>query len=194
MPGSATFAGFDIGLTYKLTRADTLTLDAEYNHAKYNKFVYNENVGFANPANNGCVIGAAHAIPVGGIIVPVNTIDCSGKQFNHAPLWSGTMGLQHVFDLYADSTLTAAVSSRFSSTIWGAVNFIPNERLPSYTQTNIYLTYRPPAQRWSATLFAKNLEDSAGYTNAFQAQFVAGLVAASILPPRTYGVQVTVNF
>ncbi len=192
--GSATLDGFDLGVIYKLTRVDTLTIDAEFNHSKYNTFVYNENVGYANPANNGCGIGASHEISVGGNTVPVNSIDCSGKQLDHAPLWSGTMGLQHVFDLHADSTLTAAVSSRFSSAIWGAVDFIPNERLPSYTQTNLYLTYVPPAHRWSLTLYAKNLEDSAAYTNAFQAQFVAGLVAASILPPRTYGVQATVNF
>jgi iron complex outermembrane receptor protein len=192
--GRATIKGVNLSVLSQLTRADTVRLDVEYNQSRYDSFTYDANVGFANSLNTGCGIGPAHTIAIGSVSVPVNTIDCSGFELTKAPKWSGTFGYEHVFSLDGGAAVSAEVTTRASSRTWGAVDFIANERLPSFTQTNLSLSYTPPSQAFTVTAFGRNLENSNIYTNAFQAQFVPGLVAASILAPRTYGARFAVRF
>jgi iron complex outermembrane receptor protein len=192
--GRAKIKGVDLSTIWQFTRTDTFKLDIEYNQSRYDSFKYDENVGFANKLNTACVIGPAHSITVGGTAVPVNTIDCSGFELTKAPKWSGTVGLEHVFPLPTGASVIADVNTRASTRIWGAVDFIPNERLPGFTQTNVNLSYVSPNDRFTVSAYGRNLENSAIYTNAFQAQFVPGLVAGSILAPRTYGARVVVQF
>jgi iron complex outermembrane receptor protein len=192
--GKATIKGVDFSAIYKLTADDTLNLDLEYNDTQYNSFSYDVNAGFANAQTTGCKIGPTHTSVIDSTNVAVNSVDCSGFQLAKAPAWSGTVGYAHVFELSNGGRLTSAVNTHFSSQIWGGVDFIANEHLPAYNQTNFDLTYDAPGRAWSVTAFVKNIENSAAYTNSFEAQFVAGLVHASILAPQTYGVRVAAHF
>jgi len=192
--GSATVKGFDASVIYKLTAKDTFSFDVEYNDSEYKSFIYDVNAGFATPVSTGCKIGAVHPVVIDGVSTNVNTVDCAGFQLAKAPKWSGSAGYKHAFDVGNGATVTAGVDTHFSSRIWGGVDFIANQRLPSYTQTNADLTYMAPGGRWSLTAFVRNIENKAAYTNAFEAQFVPGLVHASILAPRTFGVRVSAGF
>lgn len=192
--GRATMKGLDLSAVYQFTRMDTVKLDVEYDQSRYNSFTYNENVGYANALNTGCAIGPVHAITVGGVAVPVNTIDCSGFEAEKAPKWSGNFDYEHMFPWHNGANVIADLGTRASSAMWGAVDFIPNERLHSFTQTNFNLSYTSPNQMWTLGAYVRNIENSSVYTNAFQAQFVPGLVAASILAPRTYGATLEVKF
>jgi iron complex outermembrane recepter protein len=192
--GRATIKGIELSADYQFTRNDTVKLDVEYDQSRYASFTYDENVGFANALNTGCIIGPAHRIFVGGISVPVNTIDCSGFELTKDPKWSATFSYEHLFPLRSGAGVSAELTSRASSRIWGAVDFIPNERLPSFTQTNFSLSYLSPNRALTLTAYVRNIENSNIYTNAFQAQFVPGLVAGSILAPRTYGARIAVKF
>ena len=192
--GSATVKGFDVSVVYKASPNDTFGFDVEYNDSKYKSFLYDVNAGFATPKSTGCKIGPVHPVVIDGVSTNVNTVDCAGFQLAKAPKWSGTASYEHVFELAGGATVVAGVDTHFSSKIWGGVDFIPNQRLPSYTITNLDLTYHAPQDRWSVMAFVRNVGNKAAYTNAFQAQFVAGLVHASILAPRTYGVRVRTSF
>lgn len=192
--GRATMKGVNFSTVYQATRLDTVKLEVEYDQSRYKSFTYNENVGYANALNTGCAIGPVHSIAVGSVAVPVNTIDCSGFEAEKAPRWSGSASIEHVFPFHTGANVTADLSTRASSAIWGAVDFIPNERLHSFTQTNFNLSYTSAKQNWTVGAYVRNIENSSIYTNAFQAQFVAGLVAGSILAPRTYGATFEVSF
>jgi iron complex outermembrane receptor protein len=193
--GKATIKGAEASIIYRMTPQDTLSFDVEYNDSKYNSFLYDVNAGFATSVSTGCKIGPVHPVVIDQVTTNVNTIDCAGFELAKAPKWSGKVGYEHVFQLGGDAgSVVAGGDMVFSSKIWGGVDFIANQRLPDYSQVNLDLTYRSPDEAWSVMAYVRNVGDTAAYTNAFQAQFVPGLVHASILAPRTWGVRLQSRF
>ena len=77
-------------------------------------------------------------------------------------------------------------------TEWLNIDFIPAEREKSYEVFDADLTYT--ATRWSLGVFGRNLGNRAYYTGGIQQPFVAGLFAANIGPPRTYGIHADYRF
>ena len=124
----------------------------------------------------------------------MQTVDCSGKQVVKAPTWSGNVGLRHLTTFGDGGTLELEARTKFSSSYWGAVDFIPNERQGSYTMTSLQATYTVVGGRWRVTAYVHNLENSDVATSSFQAPFVPGVVYGALLPPRTYGARLSFNF
>jgi iron complex outermembrane receptor protein len=52
----------------------------------------------------------------------------------------------------------------------------------------------PKDNRYNVGAFVRNIGDRAYYTGGFEQPFVAGLFAANIAPPRTFGVRGSVKF
>jgi iron complex outermembrane receptor protein len=103
------------------------------------------------------------------------------------------LGYQHTSD-FSFGEIETNIQSRLSASYWLDVDYIPNERAPSYTRSDLDITYRPPVGTWSISGYVHNLENSAVYTGAVEQPFVAGLIEAQILPPRTYGVRFQAHF
>ncbi len=183
--GQATLRGFDVTTKYLLTDNDTFSLDAEYNSAVYNSFVYTQPYGFATAASSSCSLGPNKN--------GTQTIDCSGRPLSRAPLWSATLGFEHDANL-GFGTLQASIRTHLSTAYYLDVDYVPSEKAPGYTRSDLDLTYHPPSGKWSLGAYVHNLENSAVYAGGVEQPFVGGLTYAEILPPRTFGGRFTIGF
>jgi iron complex outermembrane receptor protein len=184
--GSATLQGVDLALKYRLTPNDTILANVEYNHTNYDTFSYVQPFGFASPGSVSCLLGPN--------VRGSQTIDCSGHPLARAPLWSGSIGYEHVVDLPDGATLTASVHTQLSSSYWLNVDYIPAEKAQGYSRSDLDLVYRPASGDWSLSGYIRNLENAAVYTGSVEQPFVPGLVFATVLPPRTFGGRFEINF
>jgi len=201
--GDATIAGATVDVIGKLTDADTLSLSTEYAISHYTSYFFQEPAPVFQPASTGCNITGPYApgapIPYSSAgyttnidPTPIVVGNCAGFQVARVPLWSGTVGLQHVFNLPGSATLRAGAQMHFVDAEWLNIDFISAERARSYELIDADLTYAAP--RWSVGLFGRNLGNTAYYTGGLQQTFIAGLFAANIGPPRTYGVHADYHF
>jgi iron complex outermembrane receptor protein len=184
--GEATLKGFNGTIKYIATRHDTFTAGVEYNDTRYTNFVYTQPAGStaANPTTSTCALSTSGA---------TQTVNCTGRPLSRAPLWTGSLGYQHIAD-FSFGRIESNIQSRLSDSYWLDVDYVPNERAPSYTRTDLDVTYKPPVGTWSVSAYVHNLENSAVYTGGVEQPFVGGLVDAQILPPRTYGVRFQAHF
>jgi iron complex outermembrane receptor protein len=184
--GVANIEGFDVTGKYKVTPDDTLSVDAEYNHSEYTDFAYSQPFGYASPASTACILGPNK----GGF----QSINCSGRPLSRAPLWSGSIGWMHRFDLDGSGSVEASINAHLSSGYWIAIDYIPSERASGYSRSDFDLTYRPQSGAWSLSGYVHNLENAAVYTGGSEHPFVSGLTLATIMPPRTFGARFTLDF
>ena len=113
----------------------------------------------------------------------------SGSVLPFAPRSTAILGLQHRLGLAELGGLTARIESRYESSSWVTFSEAAGTRQPPHTVSNAYLTYDSPRGAWSVSGYVKNLENAAVLANAQQGP--AGLEAADIGPPRTFGLQVS---
>jgi iron complex outermembrane receptor protein len=188
--GAATLYGFNVDLTDKLTRHDTLHLAAEYNHSRYSSFILQVPSVLFDPVASGCKdIGN-----VPGPVLPLAQIDCAGYSVPHAPEWTGVVDYSHDFDLPNGGAIQLGASARLSSWAWLAVDFVPEERAPAFHVLNADLSYMTPNRSWSVTGYVRNITNATEYTGGFLSAQVPEIFSANINPPRTYGVQLHLHF
>ena len=112
--------------------------------------------------------------------------DLKGEPLNRAPKWAASAGYQHTFMLGGDYELVAGARTRISDEYFlfydGGVNFY---RQPSFTQTDVTLTFNAPDRRWYVQGFAKNLENNVIINDLSSGAFQS----VSVNEPRTYGVR-----
>lgn len=193
--GRAVSYGVDLDTVFQATPHDELSLKVQYNKSKYNTFAY------SHPA-------AAFGSPVltcglGPIVNGSQVIDCGGKQLVRTPTWSGTASYSHTFDLGSVGKLEAYASTRFSSSYFLSIEFLPIAKQDSYAIGDFDLTYTSNDGRFSVTGFVHNiwnelvLERASRYPFVNAANPVAnplGLYLSNPRPPRTYGVRARMNF
>lgn len=188
--GAATLYGFNMDLTDKFTRHDTLHLAAEYNHSRYSSFILQVPSVLFDPVASGCKdIGN-----VPGPVLPLAQIDCAGYSVPHAPEWTGIVDYSHDFDLTNGGAIQLGASARLSSWAWLAVDFVPEERAPAFHVLNADLSYMTPNRSWSVTGYVRNITNATEYTGGFLSAQVPEIFSANINPPRTYGVQLHLHF
>jgi len=203
--GNATLYGGTADIIIKPTDSDTLSFSGEYAHSRYDAFAYLTPAANFNPSSTGCrtsgpyAPGASLPVSAGGKTsntgaTPAYLNDCSGFQVARVPKWSGNAAYAHDFHLANGGTVSADASVNFSSARWLTIDFIPAERDGAYAVVNANLTYSAPGDRWSVGLFGRNLTKSVYYTGGIQSGFLAGLVAANIGAPRTYGIRANFKF
>lgn len=203
--GDATIYGGTIDVTARPTRADTLTFSAEYAHSRYDNFAYLTPAPVAAPGSTGCTTlgpfmpGEALPIEASGTNVnnsPVPQVirNCAGFQVARVPRWSGTVAYTHRFDLANGGAVDLGGSVNYASARWITIDFIPTERDDAYAIVNANLDYTSADGRMTIGLFGRNLTKTVYYTGGIQSGVVAGLVAANISAPRTYGVRASFRF
>ncbi len=183
--GSSTIKGAEISARYLLGRNTTLSFDAQYVDAKYDRFIYTTPAGGTNgPPVTSCPF--VRSSPT------IYTINCAGKQLQQTPKWAGNVGIQHVVHLDRN-TLTGDVTTRFQSSDSVGFELVPVERQNAFTETNVAITLAPAAGKWSATAFVNNIESNRPLGQSFLTTTV-GIYAATVAPPRTAGVRFAVEF
>jgi iron complex outermembrane recepter protein len=116
-----------------------------------------------------------------------------GNQMTDAPNWTISLGAEHDFNLANDALIAVRVQSELNSGYWELYSHDPGTHQSAYTETNVTVTYTPPDGKWSASLWAKNLENSVVLGPAAVGG-QPGPASSFISPPRTIGVNFAVNW
>lgn len=203
--GAATLYGATVDVVAKPTPSDTLSFAGEYAHSRYDSFNIQTPVPFYQTGSLGCrqagpfAPGASlpyrqsNGSTTNDGPLPVFVNDCGGLQVARVPKWTGTISYAHVFDLPGGASLSVDAAAKYSSARWINTEFIPVERDGKYAVLDANLTYSSADGAYSIGLFGRNLTKTVYYTGGVQAVFVAGLFAANIAPPRTYGVRASIH-
>jgi iron complex outermembrane recepter protein len=113
-----------------------------------------------------------------------------GHYLPHAPLASGRLHYGHDFDFVKGWIVTPSVSLYAQSTSYLREFNLLIDKVPSYTKTDLSLTFTDDAAHWNAAAFVENLENNAIRTNGA----VALGYVSDYAPPRLYGVRVSYKY
>jgi iron complex outermembrane recepter protein len=114
-----------------------------------------------------------------------------GLQLQNAPDWTINVGLAHDWVLSSGATLTARLRARYEDAFWGDFLHSPGLYQAAGTRTDASLTWAAAGRRYSAVLWAKNLENRAVQAAAATAND-PGPGSTFLEAPRTYGLGVTI--
>lgn len=193
--GSSTIYGFEVSAEYLAAETLQLGLDVNYTHAEYDDYSYqtpdlspllNLPAG-AVPPNTGCGYTLSNA---------TYRVDCGGRQMFQVPTWTVGGNISKTFRLANDGSIGVEVRSRYESGRWLNDSFLPDTRVGGNTRTDANLTYSAPDDRWSVTAYVNNIENDDVPANAFlnSAYPFVPFIAATLRPPRTYGVRAQFKF
>jgi iron complex outermembrane receptor protein len=178
--GKSTIKGLDLDAAFLVTEATRISAQVSFLDTKANNFVYTP----ASVPFSACAISGAP---------PRVNVDCSGRVLPRSPRWSGTVALDHTFDLGESGSIVANISTRFSSKYSGSIFYLPQHQQSGYTRSDASLTYSPEDKNWSISGFVNNIEDKAVLTMAGTFSLMR-VDYVNLQPPRTYGVRATFNF
>lgn len=183
--GNATLYGASADIIARVTTADTISLNAEYNHTKFDRFTY-QVPSFFNVATTGCSVGP--------VATGRRTVDCSGFPLPRAPEFSARGNYAHVFTFDGGASVTFNATGNYQSSKYLTIDYLRSGHVGNTFSADLDLTYRPAGDRFSLSAFVRNVTDEAVYTGGSQHQQIANVFYANINPPRTYGVRGQINF
>jgi iron complex outermembrane receptor protein len=128
------------------------------------------------------------------LVLPVAPFaNFSGYDLPFAPRVSARTSLQHSFHLGDKGTVEAEASYRWIAGMWGVYNHLKGSFIPSHGFVDAAITYRPPVQRWSISLWGRNLGNTFTY-QLINGNAIPGPGAGFPDAPLTYGVRITAAF
>ncbi|WP_448554942.1 TonB-dependent receptor [Thalassotalea montiporae] len=163
----ASIDGVELETRYQLTSSSRIDLDLTWLDARYDDYNIAPGVNF------------------------------EGQSLDRSPEWVVRLGYQYDHELSNGGMLSLALSSR-----WSDEYFIQSTPLraqfeqPSFTKSDITLTYHSPEDDWYAQLFAKNLENELTVSHAEISVNYPLLTDGTVnfADPRLFGVRVGYEF
>lgn len=126
--------------------------------------------------------------------VSTGLTNLSGKALEKSPSATVQAGYEHVFELSNGDAIKFGVQTNFSSSYWTLFDHTRGSKQPSYTWTNLVLTYQATGSHWHVQGYVDNLENSAVIATAAPPNSSsAGVPWLHIEAPRTFGVRFGVN-
>ena len=126
--------------------------------------------------------------------VSTGLTNLSGKALEKSPSVTVQAGYEHVFELPNGDAIKFNVQTNYSGSYWTLFDHTPGTKQPSYTWTNLVLTYQAPGNHWHVQGYVDNLENSAVIATAAPPNSSsAGVPWLHIEAPRTFGVRFGVN-
>ena len=116
--------------------------------------------------------------------------DYSGLQMVDAPTGNINAGLEHTVAFGAYGSVRGRVQTHYESGHWSEFDHAPYTHQPAYTKTDLRLLYTPDRGRWTAEVYAHNIEDQPVF-GALNAGGQPGPATGFLEPPRTVGVRFT---
>ncbi len=172
--------GVEMEATFQPGPNDKIDFGINYLNARYAD--YKPSATYAIGANVGGVVQT-----VAGTAV----VDFKGRQLDRSPTWTGTASYTHTFDLGSAGNIQAGIHSRFSDSYrLAAFAQLIQFRQPSFTKTDLTLTYNAADSRYYVQAYAKNLENNIVVTTASAGP--NGTIQLG--DPLTYGVRAGVKF
>jgi iron complex outermembrane receptor protein len=122
---------------------------------------------------------------------PTPTRDFSGRPLSLSPKWTLSAGYTYTHPLANGANIEFNAKTRYSAkydlTDIGAAVFFYQK---AYTKSDLSLTYKSPGDRFTASVFARNLENNLAVSSAFIA---LGNIAV-FDDPRTFGIRLGVKY
>jgi iron complex outermembrane recepter protein len=183
--GSAKVDGIEFEALIAPSDNDKFEFAINYTNARYDTFSPTISVGVTTPAGAPVLDGA------GVQVTQIVTRNFHGLQLDHAPKWTAVAGYTHSFPIGDGGSLDASARIRFSSEYFMQdLNILGQFHQPSFTKTDLTLTYKAPEDRFYIQAFAKNIENEITLASAS-----SGLgAAATPEEPRTYGIRAGFKF
>jgi iron complex outermembrane recepter protein len=182
--GQSKMKGAELEGQYLVTTTTLFTADVQYLDAVYDSYTYlYPNLGA--PPVTACPVALSGAN---------YTVNCSGKTPPQAPRWSVDLGLQQTVPV-GNASIVGTIDTHFQTETLTGLEFSELEEQHGYWLTNATLGYRAANDRWNVTGYVNNLTDRTVIGSTFPNPLAgAALTAATIHPPRTYGVRIGVKF
>jgi outer membrane receptor protein involved in Fe transport len=128
---------------------------------------------------------------------PINGVPAqlAGNELPNAPHWTVSLGAQYEFDLGGGWAATPRVDFYYQAKSFARIFNAINDKLDSYTNTNVSLIFANAKDGWRVQAYVKNLTKETVVTDHYQTDDTSGLFTNIFLTePRTYGVAVTKEF
>ncbi|MFZ2987598.1 TonB-dependent receptor [Ideonella sp.] len=114
---------------------------------------------------------------------PLTGVDWSGRALDKSPKATLALGYTHDWFMEDGATLSGYLGARYSGAyVVSDFSTAQQYKQPSYTKSDLHLTYSASGEKWFVQLYGKNLEDAnviSGYNfNTF-----------TLSEPRTFGVR-----
>jgi iron complex outermembrane receptor protein len=129
-------------------------------------------------------------------ITPMGTApltDYTGNRPRNSPEWSYSVGGEFTAPLANEARLTLAADLAYRGEQFFSEFNDPVEGTRAYTLLDARLRYRSANDRWSASVWGKNLTDELVESGSF-AVSLSRTIGRTYLPPRTYGVTFEYKF
>ena len=184
--GSAKMKGFELESEYLLTSNTLLRADVQYLDSVYEDYRFvTPNLG-APPAT-----GCPYTLSATGTSFDIN---CSGNVPPQSPKWTANLGAQETIPV-GQGSIVATLNTHFQTSTLTGLEFDDIETQHPYWITNATLGYSAAKDRWGVTGYVYNLADRTAVGGTFP-HALAGieLTAATLQPPRTYGIRLHAKF
>jgi iron complex outermembrane recepter protein len=119
--------------------------------------------------------------------------DLSGNATRMSPKWSVNFSPEYRFDLAGGSTISLGGNFAYRSKQYHTE--FNDDRLSQdgYIMLDANLIWRDPSEKYSVNLWAKNLTDELVWAGSFSVS-TSRTIGGTLMPPRTYGVTLGVEF
>jgi len=120
-------------------------------------------------------------------------VDIGGNSARQSPEWAGNLHGTYDFHLENSGIITLSADVSYKDDVFFSEfnNNVLNES--SYTMFDARLRYTSPNEQWTTEIWGKNLSDEFVEAGNF-AVATGRVIAATYLPPRTFGVTVGYGF
>ena len=120
--------------------------------------------------------------------------DLSGRPLFASSKWSSNINLEHVADLPNGLSLQSNLGVNYRSKHYVATDLSDASLQDGYASVDAGVAVVSQSNRWRAGLVVKNLTDERAMGYVLNVPIFSGARVASIVPPRTFGFSVTVNY
>ncbi|MCI3131968.1 TonB-dependent receptor [Phenylobacterium aquaticum] len=147
--------------------------------------------------NGGFAPGTPAATALGFSVTPSAGVPAKlgGNELPNSPHFTASVGAQYQWELAGGWQVTPRVDFYYQGKSYARIFNAINDRLDSYTNTNLSLLIEKPEWGFQIQAYVKNLTDETVVTDQYQTDDTSGLFTNIFMTePRTYGVSLTKQF
>lgn len=181
---SARNYGVELEATFRPGANTSFRLFGTYLNAKYTDFC-NGYYGAGDPTRR-----QFSACPTNAKLA-----DLSGNRLANAPEFTFAMFADHTVDLGNNGAIDLSADVNYQGQVYFTEFNNADATQKAFAMVNASVTYRSPGDKWSVSVWGRNLFDKYALANTIITAPLFGFVSVgSLRPPRTYGVSVGYNF
>lgn len=154
-----------------------------------------EIVGF-DPVYGYVPVGAPVGFTPGNLFIQSyeTRVSLAGNRLPRAPEWKVNVGAQYTAEL-GNGSLTLRGDFAWQDRIFFTAYNLPTVAQDDFGLLNGRVTYASSSKTWQVAAFVNNVGNTKALTNAvITGQVYGGIVIGNLLPPRTFGMEVSLSF